>query len=109
MLQLLALLFFSATGLAHARPCTRVEWGALTDPKRGLDGSPRATGADECCLWPGVGCNNRTGRAVRIDLRVPDSNDASKLSGTFSSSTIYLEDLEYLDLSGNDFRGAQIP
>ncbi|XP_074318359.1 receptor-like protein EIX2 [Silene latifolia] len=63
-----------------------------------------------CCDWEGVGCDNVTAFVNRLDLPNqyyddPDALTASKLN----PSLLELSQLRYLDLSGNDFQGSQIP
>ncbi|XVF03762.1 hypothetical protein REPUB_Repub05bG0021100 [Reevesia pubescens] len=59
----------------------------------------------DCCEWMGVECNNITGYVEQLDLR----DYFSPLAGTISPSLLKLKHLNYLDLSGNDFKGSHIP
>ncbi|KAK9213836.1 hypothetical protein WN944_005821 [Citrus x changshan-huyou] len=59
----------------------------------------------DSCSWDGVQCNENTGRVIKVDL------STSCLQGSInsSSSLFTLVDLEWLDLSFNDFNGSEIP
>ena len=61
---------------------------------------------DNCCNWKGVGCSNKTGYVVRLDLnsRVDDSGEYL-LGGTIDPSLLDLKHLRYLDLANNAFQG----
>ncbi|CAN4097069.1 unnamed protein product [Withania somnifera] len=56
-----------------------------------------------CCSWKGVECDNTTGHVITLDLR------KQFLQGGFGISLLGLPHLRNLDLSQNDFLGAQIP
>lgn len=95
--------------------CLDIEREALSEFKQGvIDPSGRLTSWDrgeDCCKWRGITCNNTTGRVVEIKLSNPylDIWPENALSGEINSSLLALKDLNYLDLSMNDFGGAQIP
>ncbi|KAF5932964.1 hypothetical protein HYC85_029135 [Camellia sinensis] len=62
----------------------------------------------DCCTWKGVGCSNKTGHVVKLDLHNPidDPNfEINQLGGQISPSLLDLNHLHYLDLSMNDLRG----
>ncbi|KAM2632255.1 hypothetical protein EV1_023012 [Malus domestica] len=56
----------------HNVGCLDFERKALLEVKQGLvdpsDGLSSWTGED-CCKWRGVGCNKKTGRVTRLNLR----------------------------------------
>ncbi|XP_020275390.1 leucine-rich repeat receptor protein kinase MSP1-like [Asparagus officinalis] len=111
-MQILAFTFLFFNIIPLSTSCVPDEIGALRDLKLGLeDPSQRLASwtGDDCCSWAGVGCDNRTGHVIRLDLHTRTSNYSMKLNGAFSSSTIFLEHLQYLDVSGNDFKGSSVP
>ncbi|XP_047057198.1 receptor-like protein EIX2 [Lolium rigidum] len=81
----------------------------LSDPSNLLS----SWNGGDCCRWKGVRCSNSTGHVVELDLHSPDcsNNFGSKLvlGGIISSSLVDLHHLQHLNLSCNDFGGAQIP
>ncbi|PQP96030.1 putative LRR receptor-like serine/threonine-protein kinase [Prunus yedoensis var. nudiflora] len=90
--------------------CSEREMQALLAFKQGLvdnDNSLLSWGREvqnkDCCQWDGVYCSNHTGHVVKLDL-----GDQS-LQGTISPKLVELQDLEYLNLSFNNFRRSQIP
>ncbi|MED6196538.1 hypothetical protein PIB30_048452, partial [Stylosanthes scabra] len=79
-----------------------------------------------CCHWYGVLCSQVTGHVLQLDLHtsVPHEDDFfspveyeeaqkayanSLFRGEISHYLVELKHLKYLDLSGNYFRGMQIP
>ncbi|XP_048334671.2 receptor-like protein EIX2 [Ziziphus jujuba] len=74
-------------------------WGSEEDKK-------------ECCNWLGIGCDNKTGHVVMLDLS-PSTFGAKRfqwsLRGNITSSLVELRYLNYLDLSFNQFYGNHIP
>ena len=100
----------------------------LIDPSNRLASWSWAAAADvDCCHWFGVVCHKHTGHVLQLHLRsffpVYDeltTNDAqwdaqlqayerSKFGGKINPSLLDLKHLIYLDLSGNNFNGTQIP
>ncbi|XVF03760.1 hypothetical protein REPUB_Repub05bG0020900 [Reevesia pubescens] len=59
----------------------------------------------DCCEWRGVECNNITGYVEQLDLQ----DKLFPLTGTISPSLLKLQHLNYLDLSGNNFKGSHVP
>ncbi|XVF54896.1 hypothetical protein PTKIN_Ptkin05aG0217200 [Pterospermum kingtungense] len=89
----------------------------LTDPSGRL-----ASWGNEpnCCTWPGVTCDEKTGHVLKLRLRNPldpynefyiPSEAYAKLwfGGNINPSLQDLKHLRYLDLSGSNFGGMQIP
>ncbi|CAI9262757.1 unnamed protein product [Lactuca saligna] len=65
---------------------------------------------NECCLWEGIQCDGVTGNVQRLHLKGDSPYPYNYLAGNkVSSSLAELRHLKYLDLSGNDFQGSQIP
>ncbi|KAL5773744.1 hypothetical protein ACOSQ2_013668 [Xanthoceras sorbifolium] len=89
---------------------------SLTDPS----GRLASWEGKDCCKWNGIKCNNQTGHVTKLDLRNPyqlinggvgdpEPYKRSCLGGKINASLLHLDHLKYLDLSFNDFEGAQIP
>ncbi|GAY45603.1 hypothetical protein CUMW_090600 [Citrus unshiu] len=62
----------------------------------------------DCCKWTGVGCSNRTGHVIKLEIQ-PIDFDSFPLRGTISPALLQLHRLTYLDLSLNNFSGSPIP
>ncbi|KAK9126708.1 hypothetical protein Scep_015554 [Stephania cephalantha] len=95
--------------------CVAAERRALLSFKNGLkDPSNRLASwqGEDCCEWKYVHCNNISGHVEKLDLRNPldyDTYEGAALGGKVNPSLMELKYLEYLDLSGNCFRGSQMP
>ncbi|KAJ4729448.1 Leucine-rich repeat receptor protein kinase [Melia azedarach] len=100
--------------------CKQVERKALLQFKESLtDPSGRLSSwvGEDCCSWRGVGCNNKTGNVVILKLNNPSrqsfdmyQDDATnELGGQINPSLLQLKELDYLDLSMNNFGGVQVP
>ncbi|XP_073287714.1 receptor-like protein EIX1 [Primulina huaijiensis] len=110
--------------------CIDKERIALTTFKKFLtDESNRLSSwiGQECCEWEGVTCSNKTSHVVKIDLHNPNVIDYARfqdvvdhdeyaaiysktcLRGEISPSLLDLKQLQYLDLSMNNFSGFEIP
>ncbi|KAL4576007.1 hypothetical protein LXL04_012095 [Taraxacum kok-saghyz] len=67
----------------------------------------------DCCQWAGIVCDNITGHVQELHLQGPDPDleeaFTERLSGSINPSLLSLKQLEYLDLSCNDFQAIQIP
>ncbi|GMN68466.1 hypothetical protein TIFTF001_037534 [Ficus carica] len=113
---LIALLFFEVTQLCFCRnstlSCIEGEREALLQLKQSFDDPANRlatwTGKD-CCRWEGVGCDENTRHVTKLDLRAEDYWEPILSASEVNSALVELEHLEYLDLSGNDFNGIQIP
>ncbi|XP_028791147.1 receptor-like protein EIX2 [Neltuma alba] len=62
----------------------------------------------DCCYWSGVLCNPHTGHIEMLHL-YGGMLPSQPLRGEISPSLLDLHNLNYLDLSYNDFNGSQIP
>lgn len=122
---LLFLGFLAGRNLTEAISCSTKERNALVTFKEGLNDASNCLASwigKNCCNWLGVGCSNRTGRVIKLDLhgqyfytpleegnKTPPSCKHLSLGGKVSPSLLDLKYLTYLDLSGNDFQGIHIP
>ncbi|KAF9617831.1 hypothetical protein IFM89_039013 [Coptis chinensis] len=97
--------------------CRGNERQALLELKQGLvDTSNRLSSwvGQDCCKWEGVGCNNRTGHIVKLDLRNPfpvgfqryeDYGNVPHDKACLRIIEENLTSLVILDLSSNHFQG----
>ncbi|KAL5735947.1 hypothetical protein ACOSQ2_030735 [Xanthoceras sorbifolium] len=107
----------------------------LSDPSNLLAswvGDADGDGDGDCCKWAGVVCDNFTGHVLELHFRNPHSKflillqdaystsygtwkaeyeayERSLLGGKINPSLLDLKHLIYLDLSGDNFEGIQIP
>ncbi|KAK7814786.1 receptor-like protein eix2, partial [Quercus suber] len=102
----------------------------LSDPSNRLASWAAAAFDVDCCHWVGVLCHNVTGHVIQLRLRsfppLDDIDDElptdeaqyeaqlqtyerSVFGGKINPSLLDLKHLIYLDLSGNNFNGTQIP
>ncbi|KAJ9175019.1 hypothetical protein P3X46_013606 [Hevea brasiliensis] len=118
LLQILLIVINFATRLAHNGNaqlvnCKASDREALIEFKNGLSDPNNLLSSwqgGDCCQWWGIGCNNRTGAVITVDIHNPDQFPGKfALGGELRSSLAKLKSLEYLDLSFNAFNGNQIP
>lgn len=96
--------------------CIEIERQALLQIKRGLAdtyGKISTWGTkQDCCQWRRVGCNNSTGHVSHLHLSAIhyfsfddyfDYNSFLRIPSNISASLLHLKNLNYLDLSSNDF------
>ena len=101
----------------------------LEDPSNRLASWAAAAAASDvdCCDWIGVICHNRTSHVLQLHLRTfyplydelttddaqyfaqYEAYERSMFGGKINPSLLDLKHLIYLDLSGNNFSGIQIP
>ncbi|KAG6497885.1 receptor-like protein EIX1 [Zingiber officinale] len=93
--------------------CNPVERSALLEFKQGLKDTTNRLSSwtgEYCCTWEGVACSSRTGHVIELDLRNPHPFDNEWiLGGELNPSLLSLKYLKHLDLSRNNFGGANIP
>ncbi|KAM3706044.1 hypothetical protein ACJW31_03G123400 [Castanea mollissima] len=102
--------------------CIDMEREALLKFKEGLDftsGTLSSWVGEDCCNWLGVGCSNRTGNIIKLDLNGQllcdqmSANTSTECSyplwGVLSPSLLELKYLNYLNLSHNVLPGTIPP
>ncbi|KAJ3704231.1 hypothetical protein LUZ61_007936 [Rhynchospora tenuis] len=103
--------------------CLPSEKAALLTLKAGfVDPQNRLSSweGQDCCRWRGVTCSNATGHVVKLDLgntygqiviqdEVFFADMSYALHGEIRSSMLFLPNLNYLDLSYNNFSRSKIP
>ncbi|KAF3435979.1 hypothetical protein FNV43_RR23071 [Rhamnella rubrinervis] len=105
-----ALIFLIAVGMLVGKggsyspvQCLESERQALLSFKQGLEDSKPLSSwtsnssQDDCCLWEGISCDNKTNHVVELGL------SAYQLGSEISPSLLQLKYLELLDLSFNNF------
>ncbi|KAJ4783120.1 LRR receptor-like serine/threonine-protein kinase GSO1 [Rhynchospora pubera] len=115
------LLFLVLIQVFPANCCIEHERQALLKFKDSVsDPSDRLASwsGNKCCNWAGIGCSNTTGRVIKLDLQnsyfyFDEYYDYSwnnhSLSGKISPALQILSNLEYLDLSYNNFSANKFP
>ncbi|GLJ39557.1 hypothetical protein SUGI_0808210 [Cryptomeria japonica] len=88
--------------------CLNHEMQSLLAFKSGLDDpSGRLASwnaSSNCCGWSGVLCSTETGHVVALDIHNSGSTyDPQSLTGSIHPALFELRDLEYLDVSSNNF------
>ncbi|KAL8123092.1 receptor-like protein EIX2 [Apium graveolens] len=94
--------------------CIEIERQALLEIKRDLVdlyGVLSTWGSEQdCCQWRRVGCHNRTGHVTHLHLSaIHYRSFDDQVPSSISASLLHLKNLNYLDLSSNDFGGHSIP
>jgi len=99
--------------------CIQSERQALLQFKSGLVddfGMLSSWKTEDCCQWKGIGCSNVTGHVLRLDLHGDFDYsyyyyDANKfyIRGDIHKSLMELQQLQYLNLSRNNFEKSYIP
>ncbi|CAJ2666384.1 unnamed protein product [Trifolium pratense] len=98
--------------------CIQSERQALLQFKAGLSddfGMFSSWKTADCCQWKGIGCSNLTGHVLMLDLHGNSNDDDDDNDNTFyikggiHESLMELQQLKYLNLSGNYFDGSNIP
>ncbi|KAL2334853.1 hypothetical protein Fmac_016066 [Flemingia macrophylla] len=110
----LVLLHGSASIVRANIRCIESERQALLNIKHGLiDRSGMLSSwrhddnNSDCCKWRGVQCDHETSHVNILDLR---ASHTQYLEGAFNiTSLAALQNIQYLDLSYNDFRWTHIP
>ncbi|RHN51138.1 putative polygalacturonase [Medicago truncatula] len=98
--------------------CIQSERHALLQFKAGLTdeyGMLSSWTTADCCEWYGIGCSNLTGHVLKLDLHGDynyyNDNDGNKfyIMGDIHKSLMELQQLQYLNLNRNNFRGSHVP
>ncbi|KAF7087083.1 hypothetical protein CFC21_090302 [Triticum aestivum] len=123
---LLCLLIFQAGSTSHGQASVsgaRISsdrYALLSFKASLLDRADRLSSwqGEDCCEWKGVRCSNRMGHLIKLNLGNIDmdyynypnmSRSLSLLAADTGSSLATLQNLGYLDLSGNYFNDTSIP
>ncbi|KAK9927781.1 hypothetical protein M0R45_024947 [Rubus argutus] len=105
--------FCSSVGSSNNIMCLESERNALLQFKQGLVNDSNVLASWEsnkdCCEWRGIACNNQTGHVITLNLSSYPFVETPYLVGAIDPSLLQLQQLNYLDLSFNDFGGMMIP
>ena len=63
----------------------------------------------DCCQWQGIRCSNLTAHVLMLDLHGDFNDEERYMRGEIHKSLMELQQLNYLNLSSNDFQGRGIP
>ncbi|XP_027357236.1 receptor-like protein 19 [Abrus precatorius] len=63
----------------------------------------------DCCQWKGIRCSNLTAHVLMLDLHGDNDNEEYSLRGEIHKSLMELQQLQYLNLSSNNFQDIHIP
>lgn len=96
----------TANGVISAR-CLASQSSSLLRLKRSFskDSLPSWQSDTDCCRWEGVTCDMASGNVIGLDLGDEYYLQSNRLDPAIFNLTM----LRNLSLSGNDFRGAQLP
>ncbi|KAJ4843724.1 hypothetical protein Tsubulata_012875 [Turnera subulata] len=114
MLLLVQTLVFSYSKASINFSCIKSERDILLKLKRGISSQSNQLSSwdgEDCCAWKGVGCSQKSGHVIILDLLNQPVSFAtqSNLRGEVADSLFSLTHLQYLDLSFSNFSGTQIP
>ncbi|KAI3836623.1 hypothetical protein MKW92_014971 [Papaver armeniacum] len=94
---------------------------SMSDPANRLISWKEGIQHQNCCNWQGIRCSSDSFHIISINLRNTELEihyqkptygkpvHSTAIHGKFSSSLFNITNLEYLDLSYNDFQKSQIP
>ncbi|KAK6137874.1 hypothetical protein DH2020_028382 [Rehmannia glutinosa] len=119
----------SQTNSSSSVKCIDRERIALSKFRKSLtDDSGRLSSwiGQECCSWKGITCSNKTGHVLKLNLHNPTPFDNDRfynsqdgeymayyskscLAGELNPALLDLKQLQFLDLSMNNFSGSEIP
>ncbi|RDX73282.1 LRR receptor-like serine/threonine-protein kinase FLS2, partial [Mucuna pruriens] len=108
-----SLLFHLVCAQHHVISCIPRERDALLQFKAALwdpSGMLSSWTTPDCCQWDGIRCSNLTSHILMLHLHGDYGISFGRyISGEIRNSLMELQQLDYLNLSFNSFRGTQIP